>query len=234
MILSYLIFFLVNAVFLFLPPLWLLNRPKSWFNKPENQLIFLQLASPIIFILISRPLHLRYFFHLTPVLAILLAFQLHITFGKIEQARPSFHRLVPVIVTFIFVVSGLLTRPNLPELLLRKEIGTIELANYIRANTQPDQKVVSDYAGLNFFAERESIYEASIIAGAQIEGEIVTGESLIRQLEGNQVEMVIIHVDGGDPPPHQFVELVDFENFHTFINGHYYFSTIFDRAGQQL
>ena len=234
MVLAYLFFFLVNAIFLFLGPLWLLNRPKGWFQVAEHRLLFWQLISPVIFVFVTRPLHIRYFFHLTPVFAILLAYQLNFTFEKFKQARPTFGRFAPIMGVVILLASGLMTRPNIPELLLRQETGTIELANYIQANTRPDQLVVADYAGLNFFADRASIYEASIIAGAQIEGGVVTADLLIGQLEVNDVEMVIVHVEGGDPSPHQLIELAEYDKFQGFINQEYFLATTFDRAGQQL
>jgi hypothetical protein len=137
-------------------------------------------------------------------------------------------------VLVLFLAAVVFTRPNIPELLVQKEADTVRLAEYIAANTEPDDKVLSDYAGLNFFAERDSIYEGSIIAGGRIAGQIITGELLIRRIEEDDVQMVLIHVEGGYPPPHQLIQLVDYEQFRAYINDQFVLSTTFDRAGQQI
>jgi 4-amino-4-deoxy-L-arabinose transferase-like glycosyltransferase len=231
---GYFAFLFVNSVFVFFVPLWFLNRPPQWHNQPKVRLLLWQLVTPIIFVAISRPLFIRYLLYLVPVFAILLACHLELAFRKISrQEQPPLKVILPA-VTFTLLFAFLTTQPRIVELLLRKESGTLALADYVAAHTQPDDKVLSDYAGINFFANRTSIYEASIIAGSQIAGEIVTGELLTRRIEENHVQMVLIHIKGGDPPAHQLVELVDYDTFRAYIEQHFELLTIFDRAGQQI
>ena len=89
-------------------------------------------------------------------------------------------------------------------------------------------------AGINFFADRDSIYEASIIAGAQIEGEIVTGRMLIERIKEDRVKMALIHVDGGSSAPHQLASLVDYGDFRSYLIGSFDLLTVFDRVGQRI
>lgn len=232
--LFYFLLFWVNGVFLLLFPLWFVNRKGANLHPTETRLFLLQLVSPLIFLAISRPLYIRYYIYLMPVLAILLAWQLDLSLKNLIREKVVFRPFVPVIILILFVGAAVVTRPDIPELLVEKESDTIRLANYISANTQVGDKVLSDYAGLNFFADRESIYEASIIAGAQIAGGIITSELLIRRIEEDDVQMVLIHVDGGYPPPHQLVELAGYNEFRTYINDHFILAATFDRAGQQI
>jgi hypothetical protein len=46
--------------------------------------------------------------------------------------------------------------------------------------------------------------------------------------------MILIHVEGGDPIPHQLVQLPDYEEFRNHILSNYELLTVFDRTGQQI
>jgi len=231
---GYAYFLGVNMIFVFTVPLWLLNSPQKWRKRSEVRLLLAQLCSPVVFLVMTRPLHLRYFFYLIPFLAILLAWQFQLAFSRICVEQPAFSRFVPLVILLIVGFAIVTTRPSFPALLLRRESGTLALADYVASHTQSEDNVISDYAGINFFANRASIYEASIIAGAQIESGVVTGQLLIDRMEKNQVKMILIHVDGGSPSPHQLVNLVDYDYFRKCVLDRFDLLTVFDRTGQQI
>ncbi|MCI0645235.1 MAG: glycosyltransferase family 39 protein [Chloroflexi bacterium] len=234
MVFGYLFFLLVNAIFIFLVPLWLLNRPRGWSPAANFRLLVWQLVVPVVFLFITRPIYLRYFLFLVPVFAILLAWQLDLAFSKLTLERPNFSHAVPLLTTLIAGFALLTGLPSVPELLLRQERDTLALAGYVASLTGSEDKVLSDYAGINFFAGRESIYEASIIAGAQIDGGIITGQRLIERIEGDRVKVVLVHVEGGDPPPHQIVDLIDYSDFREYLAVHFKLLSVFDRAEQKI
>jgi hypothetical protein len=118
-------------------------------------------------------------------------------------------------------------------MLIRQETDTLELAGYIASITQPGDIVLGDYAGINYFADRDSIYEASIVARAQIEGQVITGQMLIDRMEEKQVEVVFIHTGGGSIDPH-LIALVDFEQFSDYIDENFVFVRTFKRVEQNI
>jgi hypothetical protein len=62
----------------------------------------------------------------------------------------------------------------------------------------------------------------------------VTGELLIDRIETDEVQMVLVHVAGGIPEPHQLVSMVDYDRFGAYLAQHLRLLTVFDRAGQQI
>ncbi|MCA9918319.1 MAG: hypothetical protein KC445_10225, partial [Anaerolineales bacterium] len=231
----YILFFVINAVAAFILPLVFLNR-RSKLGKvamPYKILLLTQLLVPITFAVISRPLHVRYFMFLIPTLAIFLAIELDMLFRKMASEKPDTTKFSPLIILLFIVFSALSTFPRVIERLTRKEDGTIQLAQFIDELTTPSDVVVADYAGLNFHAKRQSIYEASIIAGGQIGDGIITGALLIEKIELTQAKLVLVHVKGGDPPPHQLTHLIDFPLFEAYLADKYEMVRLFDR-GEQL
>jgi hypothetical protein len=230
---AYVEFFLAHPVFLFVIPLWWLNRPADWRQRPEVRLLLWQLAAPLLFVALTRPFYPRYMIFLVPVFAILLAWQLDLMFKKLS-ASPKGTAAAVMMSALIVLFALILTNPRIPELLLRRENGTMALAAYVADHSEPDEVILSDYAGINFFADRRSIYEASIIAGGRIQGGFVTGDLLIERMEEDDVRLVLVHVEGGDPIPHQLVRLSDYERFRGYLGAYYELLTIFDRNGQQI
>ena len=226
-----------NLLTLFLWPLWYLNRGHSQEAPGGGEVVRLlgaQLLSPLIFLLITRPLRVRYFIYLNPTLAVLFAWQLALSFDRFARLRPHLRRYRPLAIVAVISLAAVLARPSLFEGLTRQETGTRDLAAYVAAHTDPNDLVLSDYAGINFFANRDSIREASIIAGGRIEGGIITAEFLIEAIEDHDIEMVLVHVAGGDPIPHQLVRLDDYERFRSYLQGRFVLLTVFNRNGQQI
>lgn len=231
---GYLLFLVSNAIFIFILPLRFLNRRQAREHKWATTVLMFQLLTPIIFVFITRPIHLRYYLFLLPTLAIFLAIDVQLLFKKIQVEAPRAIPIIPFILILIITIGWLITQPQIPNLLLRQESDTLDLAAWIAERTEPDDVVVSDYAGINFFAKRPSIYEASIIAGAQIDSGSVTGALLIDRIEETNAQLVLVHVEGGEPTPHQMVHLVDYEQFRDYLEENFVLTTIFDRAGQQI
>lgn len=226
-----------NLITLLLWPLWYLNRShdqRSAAQREAGRLLVTQLLSPLIFLAITRPLRVRYFIYLSPTLSILLAWQLTITLDNFTRQRRSLNRYRPLAVAFVILLAAMLARPSLFAGLTRHETGTRELAAYVADHSDPDDIVLSDYAGINFFAGRDSIREASIIAGGRIQGGIITTDFLIEESETHNVQMVLVHVEGGDPIPHQLVRLDDYQRFRAYLQEHFKLLTTFDRNSQQI
>ena len=232
----YLIFLVINAVMAFILPLAYLNRrsKQAQIEPLYKALLLTQLLVPLFFVLITRPLHLRYFMFLVPILALFLALEVNKFFYKIQEEQPKLAQYLPF---FIFVMIGFsifATFPNIPQRLTRKEGDTMRLAQLIQEETSPNDVVVADYAGLNFHAKRQSIYEASIIAGGQIDGGIVTSALLIKRMEETEAKLFLIHTEGGSIPPHQLNHLIDFPVLETYLAQKYKLIDVFDRAGQRI
>ncbi len=231
---GYLLFLVSNAIFIFIVPLRFLNRRQARAHTWATAVLTCQLLTPIIFVFITRPIHLRYYLFLLPALAILLAIEVQLLLQKIHTDAPSAKPAIPYMLILIIVVGWLITQPQIPNLLLRQENDTLDLAAWVAQRTEPSDVVVSDYAGINFFARRPSIYEASIIAGAQIDSGSVTGALLIDRIEEAGAQLVLVHVAGGEPTPHQMVNLVDYDRFRNYLEEKFVLNTVFDRAGQQI
>lgn len=230
-LLAFLLFFWPGLLYLAIFPLWFVNRRLSKPYPPIMPVLLTQLLTVSLFIFVTRPVHIRYFIYLVPVFAVLLAWQLNILWVQSQKdVKPRWGNYL-----FMAVILGLtllLSQPNLWGQLTRHETGTQQLADYVAAQTPPGTAVLSDYATINFLADRPSVYEASIIAGGQINSGAVTGERLIKSIEERHVQMVLIHVEGGDPFPHQLVSLYDYDAFRAYLDDHFVMSGTFERNGQ--
>ena len=231
---GYFLFIVSNAIFLFILPLRFLNRKLERTHRLETAVLLAQLLVPAIFITITRPIHLRYYLFLLPTLSILLSIEADLVFQKLQQATKKATTIIPISIVVIIAIGWLITKPEIPNLLVRQESDTMALANLIAERTSPTDVVISDYAGINFFAKRPSIYEASIIAGAQIDSGSVTGALLIERIEETDSKIILIHVADGEPRPHQLVNLVDYNQFRAYVEAQFDLVTIFARAGQQI
>jgi len=232
-------FLVINPLWIALFPLMWLHRGRGWFGRLESRLLAWQLVSTVIFLGITRPLYPRYLIYLAPVFAILFAWHLYLA---LENVVGSPHRVERALILVIPVVIGLhmltsiqpFSQDNLISLLTRREDSTTELAKYVALESQPQAVVLSDYAAINFHAARPSIYEASIIAGGRISGGIITGDLLVDRIEEDGVELVLLHVRGGDPSPDHMVKLIDYEAFRDHLHENFVLLTTFDREGQQI
>lgn len=226
--------FIVNGIFLLWPALWLLNRRQNRGISDPHRLLLWQLASPLIFLGVTRPMYLRYFIFLVPVLALLLAYQLMQAYLTLKQNNPSLRQAAPFLILGLILFATVTTRPAFVGELTRREDDSRALAAYVAAQTDPDDWVLSDYAMINYLADRASIYEASIIAAGRIRSGIVTGEMLVDRMETEPVKMVLLHVPGGSKEPDHLYFLHDYEQFRAYLQAEFSLLTEFDRRGQLI
>lgn len=232
---TYFVFFLVNITIpVFIVPLAIMNQRsgESVIHFPEKTLLYTQLLVPFFFVFITRPIFPRYIIFVLPAVALLLALHLKGFFNKFDVSHQRLTSAMNLVVLLVIGFSLFTTYPSISNRLTRREEDTIALAQTIQALTQPNDIVVSDYASLNFHAKRQSIYEASIVAGGRISGGIVTGALLIERIKATEAKLVLIHREGGDPAPHQLVELIDLELFEAYLHEKYQLVEVFDRADQ--
>ncbi|WP_420642990.1 ArnT family glycosyltransferase [Candidatus Leptofilum sp.] len=231
---KYASFILVNFVYILIIPLAILNRfsKEEPIDHPVNALLYSQLLAPIIFFFISRPVFPRYFIFLLPTLALSLAYNIKGLFNKIEQNEARKGTIVSLIIVAVLIFSAYITVPSIKNRFRRQETDTLALAQLIQSHTAKDEIALSDYASLNFHANRESIYEASIIAGGRIGGGVITGALLIERMESSAAKLVLVHVKGGSPSPHQLTHLIDLDLFEAYLEEKYQLIETFDRAGQ--
>ncbi|MFQ6059449.1 MAG: ArnT family glycosyltransferase, partial [Anaerolineae bacterium] len=102
-----------------------------------------QVPTALVFLLLSRELWPRHLLYLVPGLSVLFALALE---PMLTWSRRSYLLLA--------LVAGL-TIPwflDNRDIAWRSETGTWRLADYIAAHTAPDDYVLADYSGLNFYA----------------------------------------------------------------------------------
>ncbi len=92
--------------------------------------------------------------------------------------------------------------------------------------------VFSDYAEINFHAERRSIRSGAVINANWAMTGLLTAESLIDEMDANRAMLVLHHIGGGSPPPHHLVSLQDYREFREYLVHTYDYITTWDRAGQ--
>lgn len=230
----YFLWLLVNPILIVGILLSFIHRGYIKLNDPLILLVIFQVISPVIFSFITRPLYPRYFIYLAAPLAILAALQFDIAWQRTLKSRPIGPYLAPFLLLLLFALQASITIPRPAQLLLRQETDTLALADYVAELAEPDELVFSDYASINFHANRGSIYEASIIAGAQLTDGIISAEQLIEQLDARQIKVILVHVAGGAPGPHHLVALPDYDQFRAYLEREFTLLTTFDRAGQEI
>ena len=187
-----------------------------WRERGRRGIFAWYLPTALIFLFLSRELWPRHLLYLVPSLCVLFA-----------------HALEPMLAwrgrgfLLIAVVGAVLIPWGLQDDWLARqwENGTWRLADYIAGHTAPDDYVLADYSGLNFYARRKSTYSgASLSAGATRSGQI-TGQRLIEEIEANDVKMVIL--DTSEFAHHQYLR--DRRRFLDYLETHFRFQGTFRR-----
>ena len=208
-------------------PLMVFALPAAWTSRREDGrtiLIAWQLPVVLAFLFLHRDLFLRHLFYLVPSLAILFALAL-------EPLRRWPGR------SFLLVaVIGAILLPWALEDAVRAmqtENDTARITELIRSQTGAEAYVISDYQELNFHAARRSTYLGAEISQVVVEGgEKITGAQLIEEIKENPVQMVILDVS--PETSHHLKNLVDYEQFHSYIQENFALLGQFPRAGQLL
>lgn len=187
-----------------------------------GNLFIWQVPTVLTFLFISRGLQGRHLAYLVPALATLAGrgasrlYHLVSSRGKRWSIRASGALLVVVSIVLAlwphweynaFVASW------------EEQEDTRAWVSYIQEHTDPDDVVMSDYPGLNFFARRRTTPTAAGISRGAAKSGQITGAELIKEIEAYDVEMVLLNVAQG---AHQFVMLRDYETFKHYLQTNFF------------
>ena len=220
------IIFLLGYVLLYLP-LMVFALPAAWTSRRGSERISLiawQLPTTLAFFLLHRDLFLRHLLYLVPSLVILFALAL-------EPLRRWSGRSF----LLVAVIGAVLLPWTLGNTIQAMQIedDTVRIAELIRSQTDAEAYVISDYQELNFHAARRSTYLGAEISQVVVEGqERITGALLIGEMEKDRVQMVVLDVS--PETAHQLKNLVDYEQFYSYIQENFALLGRFPRAGQLL
>lgn len=213
----------------------------------------MQIPTVLVFLVLSRELLPRHLVYLVPALCTLCAYCLEplltqrqkpAVLWKSSDMRKRF------LETMVLSLSDARVRVSLLLLTLagllipwvQKDLGVSEwsesdtwrLAEYIAANTREDDYVLTDYPRLNLYAQRKTTYSgAGLSYGAAQSGQ-VTEWQLIKEIEENQVKMILIQTKGGWPHPYHLVKLRDYGDFRKYVSSHFHLVRGFHRGGQMF
>jgi hypothetical protein len=122
------------------------------------------------------------------------------------------------------VVAQPLVETILPAT-IRQESNILTLVDYIVEHTREDDYVLAEYAGLNFFAQRRSIYYGPYISWGAASSGVLTSDQLIGEIEAKQVQMILFHA--GDSL-FQLNAMPDFDTFRAYVREHYDYMGTFE------
>ena len=189
-------------------------------NRRLGWLVLCLLPTALSFLLITRGLQARHLSYLVPALAVLASHALVSSWRWATRSRGTLGLAASSIVVAAIVVLALWPHYLQNSWVASWEEHTTEKwVAYIQQNTKPDDVVVSDYPGINFFARRRTTpLAAGISRGAASSGQI-QGGALIQEMIEHDAKMVLLNVAQG---AHQFVRLQDYDIFKQYIQAHYH------------
>jgi hypothetical protein len=185
-----------------------------------------QLPTALAFLFLSRELQARHLVYLVPSLAALAAIGLDPIWASGRHAWGALAWRSALITLLLGAALYSSWKENRRVAALW-ERGTHRLTTYIQGHTSPDDYVLSDYPGLNFFARRRTTpLAAGISRGAAKSGQIM-GRDLIREMEAYDAQMVLLNVAQG---AHQLTNLRDYPRFKHYVQTHFRLAgrTIYD------
>ncbi len=215
-LLSYLLLF-VPLVLLALPAAW-----QGWRGKITLPIAW-QLITALAFILLSRSLFPRLLYYLIPSLVILFIVSLS-PLRRLERYG-YFYFLI------IYAVVIPWASQDAQRLSLHEDSTQI-VAQYIRSKTQPQDCVLSDYQELNFHARRAATYLGAEISQVIVEGDTITGQKLIEEIEAQDVRLVV--VDVSPETGHQITHLSDYPLLQAYLQTHFELLDVLPREAQRL
>jgi Tol biopolymer transport system component/4-amino-4-deoxy-L-arabinose transferase-like glycosyltransferase len=204
------------------------------FKDADQRLPFFacQIPTALAFLFLSRALFDRHLVYLVPALALLFALSLNtmVNWARWAILAEARWRIVRYTAgSLILALAALIAYATLQPMLAadlalarRVDQGTLPLAAYIAAQTRPDELVVSDYAGLNFYARRKTTYLAAGLSTGAADGGQITGERLIQEMQDAPVTMVLMQ-DYTPVRAGQLVSLRDYVSFRGYVQGAFHF-----------
>jgi len=187
-----------------------------------------QMPTAAVFLALSRSLLERHLVYLVPVLCVLAALSLErilagslFSFTSQRSTTQSKPAVAWIWVGLGIAVAAVTVWPSWRgdmEVAGLEELETPHLAQYIQAHTAADDVVLCDYPGLNFHALRKNTYLGADLSGVTTSSGQITGAALIKEIEGENVQMVWINTYGG---AHHLVNLRDYGTFYQYVQSHF-------------
>jgi hypothetical protein len=183
------------------------------------------------FLFLSRDLEERHLVYLVPTLSVLSASFLEPLFNLKPisvtsllslgvQPKGSLGGLAKLALGLL--LAGIALWPswrNDLQVASWEEHDTWILARYVQDHTQVDDYVLSDYPGLNFYAQRRTTYLGAGLSGGATKSGQIKGQDLIGEIEDKNVKMVLINITGG---AHHLIQLLDYDDFRHYVQSHFY------------
>jgi 4-amino-4-deoxy-L-arabinose transferase-like glycosyltransferase len=232
-------YFKGNPAFLLLAAMGAL---RAYNLRAELAAVFVwQIPTAATFLVLSRDLQDRHLLYLVPALSALAAYSLQPLFGPEpipigallgfgSERKGALGGLAKVALGLLLVTIALWPswRKDL-EVASWNEDDTWSLARYIQAHTLEDDYVLCDYPGLNFHAQRKNTYLGAGLSGGATSSGQITGAALIREIEADDMQMVLINTSGG---AHQLVNLHDYADFRRYVQNNFSLIRMFNRSYQ--
>ncbi|HIP96713.1 MAG TPA: glycosyltransferase family 39 protein [Anaerolineae bacterium] len=194
-------------------------------RKGRGAIFAWQMPTALAFLLLSRELGQRHLMILLPSLAALFALALEPWLAR--RRKPA------LAVALVWV--GLTLGPWAIADVERAQQGdtwTGPVAAYIQSHTADDDLIISDYPGLNFFAQRRGTYSCGEISHVTTTNGRITGAKLRQEIATGGVKMVLI--DEGLVSGHQLTYLPDYPALRRYLRAHYQTLDVLPRAEQRL
>lgn len=182
-----------------------------------------QLPTALAFLVLTRDLQARHLTYLVPALAALGGLAADRLWAALAARLPRRWSSVAATAATAAVVALALWPHVAKNALVAswRDDTTPEWVAYIQARTAPDDVVVSDYPGINFYAQRRTTrLAAGISEGAASSGQIM-GSDIIAEIEASRAPIVLFNIAHGG---HQFVNLRDHPALREYLLQHYYLS----------
>ena len=196
-----------------------------------------QIPTAAAFLLLSRSLQDRHLVYLVPALCVLTALSLErilhgglgpLTARKSAKQVKNAMRWLPAAVGVVAAVLALWPswRGDM-EVAAWEDTETPYLAQYIQANTAPDDIVLCEYNELNFHALRKNTYLGAGLSNVTASTGQITSAALAQEIETEDVQMVWINTFGGAS---HLVSLRDYDEFYRFVQNHFLLVDLFQRS----
>ncbi|MBL7196767.1 MAG: glycosyltransferase family 39 protein [Candidatus Omnitrophica bacterium] len=209
-------------------------------KEDKRQIFSFLLLTILLFLGIRRELYFRHLMYLLPIFVILSSS----FFAYLFNHRNHFLKLTSIILVSVFCYKCINTALFI---LSKKDKDTKILVNYIKSQTQRENYVLADYAGLNFYSQRDGPPIIGNLCGTATKSGQIKAKDLIEEIKKYNVRLILIHTKGegnffrGRPDknrlsfgPHHFANLSDYKKFIAYVKENYSYKRIFNREGQLL
>lgn len=192
---------------------------RSFQGRPGERVYLWQVPTALAFLAMTRGLQGRHFTYVVPSLAALASLGL-LYLVRLASGHRRWQRALVALASGVIV--AVLARPYLAKNEMVASWGgddTVSWIKRIQDLAEPDEYVISDYPGLNFFSARPTTrLVAGISRGAAKSGQI-KGAAIIEEMEAVSAPLVLLNVAQGS---HQFVNLTDYGQFKAYLQENYY------------